>query len=40
MATVAKRIPNAVASLISALIYHGLTTQLSPDIWLAGSAVT
>jgi len=34
MAEVAKRIPNAVASLISALIYHGLTTQLSPDIWL------
>jgi predicted transcriptional regulator of viral defense system len=34
MAEVSKRIPHAVASLISALIYHGLTTQLSPDIWL------
>ena len=31
---VTKRIPNAVVCLISALIYHGLTTQLSPDIWL------
>jgi len=34
MAGVAKRIPRAVVSLVSALIYHGLTTQLSPDIWL------
>jgi len=34
MAEVAKRIPHAVVSLVSALIYHGLTTQLSPNIWL------
>jgi predicted transcriptional regulator of viral defense system len=34
MAEVAKRIPHAVVCLISALIYHELTTQLSPDIWL------
>ena len=34
IAEVAKRISNAVVSLISALIYHDLTTQLSPDIWL------
>ncbi|MCL2207058.1 MAG: AbiEi antitoxin N-terminal domain-containing protein [Fibromonadales bacterium] len=35
IAEVAKRIPHAVISLISALIYHELTTQLSPDIWIA-----
>jgi predicted transcriptional regulator of viral defense system len=35
MAEIAKRNPHAVVCLISALIYHGLTTQLSPDIWLA-----
>jgi predicted transcriptional regulator of viral defense system len=34
MAEAAKRISHAVVCLISALIYHGLTTQLSPDIWL------
>jgi len=34
IAEVAKRTPHAVISLISALIYYGLTTQLSPDIWL------
>jgi len=31
---IAKKIPHAVISLISALNYHELTTQLSPDIWL------
>jgi len=31
---VAKRVPHAVISLVSALIYHELTTQLSPDIWI------
>ena len=34
MAEVAKRVPHAVVCLISALIYHELTTQLSPDIWM------
>jgi len=35
IAEVAKRIPHAVTCLISALIYHELTTQLSQDTWLA-----
>ena len=34
MVEIAKKMPQAVVCLISALIYHGLTTQLSPDIWL------
>jgi len=35
IAEIAKRIPHAVICLVSALIYHELTTQLSPDIWIA-----
>jgi predicted transcriptional regulator of viral defense system len=31
---VAKKVPNSVVCLISALIYHDLTTQLSSDIWI------
>ena len=35
IAEIAKRIPHAVICLVSALIYHELTTQLSPDIWIS-----
>ena len=35
IAEIAKRIPHAVICLVSALIYHELTTQLSTDIWIA-----
>ena len=34
LAEVAKRLPHAVVSLISALSYHGITTQISHEIWL------
>jgi predicted transcriptional regulator of viral defense system len=34
LAEVAKRLPHAVACLISALSYHGITTQIPHDIWL------
>jgi len=32
---IAKRMPHAVVCLISALSYHGITTQLPHEIWLA-----
>jgi predicted transcriptional regulator of viral defense system len=31
----AKRVPRGVVCLLSALQFHGLTTQLPPDLWLA-----
>ncbi|NOY23501.1 MAG: transcriptional regulator [Acidobacteria bacterium] len=31
---VAKRVPNAVIGLISALSYHGITTQIPHEIWV------
>jgi len=34
LAEVAKRLPHAVVCLISALSYHGITTQIPHDIWL------
>lgn len=34
LAEVAKRIPNAVVSLLSALSHHGMTTQIPHEIWL------
>lgn len=34
LAEVAKRLPKAVVSLISALSYHGITTQIPHQIWL------
>jgi predicted transcriptional regulator of viral defense system len=35
LAEVGKRIPKGIVCLISALRFHGLTTQQSPDVWLA-----
>lgn len=35
LAEVAKRVPQGVVCLISALAYHGLTTQIPHEIWLA-----
>lgn len=35
LAMVAKRIPDAVICLLSALSFHGLTTQLPHKIWIA-----
>ncbi len=35
LAEVAKRIPNGVICLLSALSYHGLTTQSPHEVWLA-----
>jgi predicted transcriptional regulator of viral defense system len=35
LAEVAKRYPNAVVCLLSALLFHNLTTQLPRRIWLA-----
>lgn len=35
LAEVAKRAPNAVVCLISALMFHHLTTQISPSVWIA-----
>lgn len=32
---ISKRMPQAVACLISALSYHGITTQIPHEIWLA-----
>jgi predicted transcriptional regulator of viral defense system len=32
---VAKRVPGAVVCLISALRFHGLTTQQPPEVWIA-----
>ncbi len=34
LAVVAKRMPHAVVCLLSALSYHGITTQLPHEIWL------
>jgi predicted transcriptional regulator of viral defense system len=34
LAEAAKRVPNGVVSLISALRYHGLTTQLPHAVWM------
>lgn len=31
---VAKRVPNAVIGLVSALSYHGITTQIPHEIWI------
>ncbi|MBS3907607.1 MAG: type IV toxin-antitoxin system AbiEi family antitoxin domain-containing protein [Syntrophaceae bacterium] len=35
LAEVAKRVPNAVVCLLSALQFHNLTTQISPRVWIA-----
>ncbi len=35
LAEVAKRVPNAVICLISALEFHTLTTQISRSVWIA-----
>lgn len=35
LATAAKRIPKGVVCLLSALQFHGLTTQLPREVWLA-----
>ncbi|MEK7760090.1 MAG: type IV toxin-antitoxin system AbiEi family antitoxin domain-containing protein [Nitrospirota bacterium] len=34
---VARRVPRAMICLISALSFHGLTTQIPHDVWLRGS---
>ncbi|TYT76034.1 type IV toxin-antitoxin system AbiEi family antitoxin domain-containing protein [Desulfobotulus mexicanus] len=34
LAEIAKRLPRAVICLVSALSYHGLTTQIPHEIWL------
>ena len=35
LAQVAKRVPNAVVCLLTALQFHGLTTQLPHEVWIA-----
>jgi len=35
LAGVAKRVPNAVVCLTSALEFHNLTTQITPSVWIA-----
>jgi predicted transcriptional regulator of viral defense system len=35
LAEVGKRVPKGIVCLISALRFHGLTTQQSPEVWLA-----
>jgi predicted transcriptional regulator of viral defense system len=35
LAAVARQVPTGVICLLSALRFHGLTTQLPPDVWLA-----
>ena len=35
LAEVAKRVPNTVIYLISALEFHNLTTQITPSVWIA-----
>lgn len=35
LAAVAKRVPNAVICLLSALRFHGIGTQNPPDVWIA-----
>jgi predicted transcriptional regulator of viral defense system len=34
LAEVAKRLPHAVVCLITALSYHGITTQIPHEIWM------
>jgi predicted transcriptional regulator of viral defense system len=40
LAEVAKRIPNAVVCLLSALQFHNLTTQISREVWIAIESTT
>lgn len=35
LALVCRRVPHAVVCLLSALRFHGLTTQISPAVWIA-----
>jgi len=35
LAEAAKRVPRGVICLLSALEFHGLTTQLPPEVWMA-----
>jgi len=35
LAEVAKRVPHSVVCLLSALLFHGIGTQLPPEVWLA-----
>jgi predicted transcriptional regulator of viral defense system len=35
LAEVAKSVPSGIVCLLSALRYHGLTTQAPPEVWLA-----
>jgi predicted transcriptional regulator of viral defense system len=35
LAEVAKRVPNSIVCLISALSFHGLTTQIPHEVWIA-----
>ena len=35
LAEVAKRVPQATVCLLSALVFHDLTTQVPPEIWVA-----
>src|SRR5687768_6018787 len=34
-AAVAARVPNGILCLLTALSFHGLGTQLPPDVWIA-----
>lgn len=35
IAEICKRAPNAVICLVSALVFHGLTTQMPHEVWVA-----
>jgi predicted transcriptional regulator of viral defense system len=35
LAEVAKRLPNATVCLLSALVFHGITTQIPSEVWVA-----
>lgn len=35
LAEVGKRVPDAVICLLSALVFHDLTTQIPPEVWIA-----
>ncbi len=35
LAEVAKRLPNATVCLLSALVFHGITTQVPVEVWVA-----
>lgn len=35
LADVARRVPRSVICLLSALVFHEVTTQLPPDVWIA-----